>query len=48
MKTFKPAKETTLLTIQGRGCFFDPFQNIPEDAIPAAIKEYLGGTEDPV
>ncbi|XP_051025088.1 liver carboxylesterase 1-like [Acomys russatus] len=25
-----------------------PYLNIPEDMIPAAIKEYLGGAEDPV
>ncbi|XP_021516079.1 liver carboxylesterase 1-like isoform X1 [Meriones unguiculatus] len=25
-----------------------PYLNIPEDVIPAAIKEYLGGAEDPV
>ncbi|XP_027261887.1 liver carboxylesterase 1 [Cricetulus griseus] len=25
-----------------------PYFNVPEDAIPAAIKEYLGGAEDPV
>uniref|UniRef100_A0A8C8W7H8 Carboxylic ester hydrolase n=1 Tax=Peromyscus maniculatus bairdii TaxID=230844 RepID=A0A8C8W7H8_PERMB len=30
------------------GSFLDPFQNVPEDVIPAAIKEYLGGAEDPI
>ncbi|OBS70051.1 hypothetical protein A6R68_01409, partial [Neotoma lepida] len=25
-----------------------PYLNVPEDVIPAAIKEYLGGAEDPV